>query len=244
MVFFFLRFTLHPFNSSAPFQAFSFPFKPSTYLTVNAKWSSKSNSSQYPDLASTGNASNTMINNRKLNAECNRNWTRKSSLKKLYTQTRLRAFRCIDCIDITTLLHLVSFKPTKQHHQGTWLKTFSKLNTMTNPLAKYFSCNYFKIKMGFLVPGPGMTPNCISIISTWCLINLHINVLTIFKIWSVIRIFFSLTAVDNCTNLTLCGSNSFYAVFSIPVSTADCTISDINPGGPAVFPLLIVNFTD
>ena len=71
-----------------------------------------------------------------------------------------------------------------------------------------------------------------------------INVLTIFKIWSVIRIFFSLTAVDNCTNLTLCGSNSFYAVFSIPVSTADCKISDINPGGPAVFPLLIVNFTD
>ena len=66
----------------------------------------------------------------------------------------------------------------KAHHRtslGTLSRAFSKSTNAKYKFhfffAKYFSCNCLKIKMAFMVPHPSIEPNCISSMSTCCLIN-------------------------------------------------------------------------
>ena len=119
----------------------------------------------------------------------NPTWIRKSSLKVTLTLTQFRAFLCIDCI----ILANHSFTPSflKPHHTtspGTQSKAFSKSTNAKYKFlffAKYFTFNCLRIKMRFLVPHHHMKPNCLSSLSTSCLINFSIILSAIFRISSV-----------------------------------------------------------
>ena len=114
-------------------------------------------------------------------------WIWKSSLKVTLTLKKLWAFLCISyCIILTN--HPSTPSSLKAHHTispGTQSKAFFKSTNAKYKFlffAKYFSYNCFKIKVGFLVPHHRMKPNCLSSMSTNCLINFSIIFSAIFRI--------------------------------------------------------------
>ena len=57
-------------------------------------------------------------------------------------------------------------------------------NTNSSFLLHIF-CNYLQMKIAFVVPHPGIKPNCISSISTCYFINFSVTLSSFFRIWSV-----------------------------------------------------------
>ena len=158
IIFVFSIFTLNPFNSNASFQASSLHYCPSSVSLTNVRLSGQSNYSEHPDLISLDSVSSTMINNKGLNTEpsYNRIWSIKSTLNVQFTLTRLWAFLYIDCTVLTN--HSSTLRFLKAHHTtfpDTQSKAFSKSTNSKHKFlffAKYFSCNFLKIKMAFVVP--------------------------------------------------------------------------------------------
>ena len=136
-----------------------------------------------------------MINNKRLNTESWYNTTRKLSIKVPLMVTGLLAFLYIDCTNAKYRFFFFFF-------------------------AQYFFCNCPKIILTFVVHYPGIKPNCISLMSTCCLINFSVILTAIFTIWwvSFSPLSFSLSkknclfflTVWNCAKFPFYYNNSYY----------------------------------
>ena len=185
MIFIFIKFTLNPSDFRCPIQASSCRFKPNQCQIIikeqlfYTSWShlNKQGFQDY-DNKRNPNTKPWCFPATAENKHCKRinsNSTLSISIHWLHKPNQ-------------PLSHINFLKTYRLVSLETRSKAFSKSTYAKCKfffLAKYFSCNCCKMKMTSAAPHRGIKPNCISFISTCCLINFLISLSTIFRNWSV-----------------------------------------------------------